>query len=96
MVYEGQVKNGVVVLDDPVTLPEGAKVRVELAEREPDRSMTDDQATTLGEKLMKFAGKAVGLPPDAARNHDHFEFKREYRTFRPKEPGAAGQEAKTG
>jgi hypothetical protein len=72
MVYEGQVKNGVVVLDDPVALPEGAKVRVELTERELERSLMDEQAKTLGEKLMKFAGKAVGLPPDAARNHDHY------------------------
>jgi len=27
---------------------------------------------TLGQKLMKYAGKAVGLPEDAARNHDHY------------------------
>jgi uncharacterized lipoprotein YbaY len=72
MVYEGQVKNGVVVLDDLVALPEGAKVRVELAERRLEPSPMDEQAKTLGEKLMKFAGKAVGLPPDAARNHDHY------------------------
>jgi len=27
---------------------------------------------TLGEELMKFAGKAKGLPRDLARNHDHY------------------------
>ena len=33
MVYRGHVKNGVVVLDEAVPLPEGAKVTVELVER---------------------------------------------------------------
>lgn len=38
MSYPGHVRNGVVVLDAPVNLPEGAAVRVELAE-------SDDQAS---------------------------------------------------
>jgi hypothetical protein len=29
-------------------------------------------APALGQKLLKFAGRAKGLPPDAARNHDHY------------------------
>ena len=28
--------------------------------------------TTLGQRLMKFAGTAKGLPTDLARNHDHY------------------------
>ena len=27
---------------------------------------------TLGDRLMKFAGTAPGLPHDLARNHDHY------------------------
>lgn len=27
---------------------------------------------TLGQRLMKFAGTAKGLPADTARNHDHY------------------------
>lgn len=27
---------------------------------------------TLGQRLMKFAGRAAGLPSDLARNHDHY------------------------
>lgn len=33
MTYPGHVRNGVVVFDDPVKLPEGAAVRVELSGR---------------------------------------------------------------
>jgi hypothetical protein len=29
MVYNGHVENGVVVLDNPVTLPDGLKVQIE-------------------------------------------------------------------
>jgi hypothetical protein len=69
MVYRGHVKNGVVVLDETVNLPEGAEVNVELpGDAEP---IVDEHGQTLGQKLLKHAGKAVGLPADAARNHDH-------------------------
>jgi hypothetical protein len=53
-----------VVLDEEVELPDGAPVQVEL--------LDTDAGSTLGERLMKFAGKAEGLPPDLARNHDHY------------------------
>jgi hypothetical protein len=71
MGYNGHVKNGIVVLDDPVQLPEGAKVRVEILES-GEEVLVDEDGQTLGQKLLKHAGKAVGLPPDAARNHDHY------------------------
>ena len=38
MGYLGHVRNGVVVLDGPVELPEGAAVRVELAESDQEAS----------------------------------------------------------
>ena len=41
MVYRGHVENGVVVLDEPVLLPDGAKVRVELEEPEPELSLAE-------------------------------------------------------
>ncbi|NLF07764.1 MAG: hypothetical protein GX594_07260 [Pirellulaceae bacterium] len=65
MVYRGHVRNGVIELDDPPELPEGIEVQVAVAQFEtPD--------STLGERLMKFAGKLEGLPSDLARNHDHY------------------------
>jgi len=65
MVYRGRVRNGVVVVDGAPDLPEGAEVQVELLP-------TEERGSTLGQRLMKFAGVLRGLPPDLARNHDHY------------------------
>lgn len=70
MVYRGRVKNGVVVLDSPGVLPEGAEVRVEIVPSESKTPLLDDKGQTLGQKLMKYAGRAVDLPEDAAVEHD--------------------------
>ena len=72
MLYPGRVKNGVVVLDDSVTLPEGLEVRVGIPSPESASPPLDDDGQTLGQKLLKYAGKAQGLPADAALNHDHY------------------------
>jgi len=65
MSYVGTVANGVVVLPPEARLDDGTKVRVEPVAAEP-------AAGTLGQRLMKFAGTADGLPSDMARNHDHY------------------------
>ncbi len=65
MEYMGTVSNGVVVLENNGSLPEGARVRVSLLE--PSRD-----AETLGQRLLRFAGVARGLPSDMAENHDHY------------------------
>lgn len=74
MLYEGTVKGGVVVLaGDP--LPDGTRVRVEPLPADvatPIDAAAPASEPTLGQRLMKFAGRARGLPPDAARNHDHY------------------------
>ena len=72
MVLRGHVKGGVVVLEPPHSLPEAPEVRVETVAPEGDQPLLDEKSQTLGEKLMKYAGKAVGLPEDAALNHDHY------------------------
>jgi hypothetical protein len=72
MVYRGHVRKGVVVLDDSVTLPEGLAVSVEPSITGQEIPGIDQNGETLGQKLMKHAGKAVGLPPDLAENHDHY------------------------
>lgn len=64
MSYLGEVKNGVIVLEEKASLPEGLKVRIEPLEAE--------EAPTLAERLKDFIGKATGLPSDMARNHDHY------------------------
>ena len=52
MTFKGHVKNGVVLLDDGATLPEGAEVRVELA---PARSTAPLPAEERGWPLGYFA-----------------------------------------
>jgi hypothetical protein len=72
MVYNGHIEKGVVIIDDPVTLPEGLKVQIETAPTGPYERAAKDNTETLGQMLLKHAGKAVGLPQDLAENHDHY------------------------
>ena len=65
MTYRGRVKNGVVVLDPPATLPEGISVRVEPQE-------TTDLLQSLKDGLRGFSGTVQGLPEDLADCHDHY------------------------
>lgn len=84
--FTGQVLNGMIVLDAGAPpLPDGTKVRVEL---EPVAGLgVDDPATrpegrdeviaqrdldALRDLLLSFAGKAQGLPPEMAAQHDHY------------------------
>ena len=66
MTYKGRVKDGVVVFDDRVRLPEGAQVEVTL----PDDS--EGIRPSLFERLESVIGRAQGLPPDASENVDHY------------------------
>ena len=81
MNYRGHVKDGLVVLDTPGLLPEGAEVRIEVVSSEKEGPLLDEKGETLGDKLMKFAGRAVGLPEDAAVNHDHYLYGTRCRIF---------------
>ena len=65
MTFRGRVRNGVIIFDPPVTLPEGAEVEVSAAVDETD-------APTWAEVFKDVTGKAEGLPADMARNHDHY------------------------
>ncbi len=71
MTYRGHVENGAVVLDDRVTLPEGAKVEVALLES-PGSTSEDGAIPSLYERLEPVIGIAEGLPADFAKNHDHY------------------------
>jgi hypothetical protein len=70
MTYRGHIKNGVVVLDEGSSLPEGTEVLVHrVGEAEVS---TQDTGETLGQRLLKLAGRAKGLPSEASINHDHY------------------------
>jgi hypothetical protein len=66
MTYHGQIKNGMIVLEQPVDLPEGSCVRVDI------RPLGPASKGTLSERLLRRAGRAEDLPPDASRNLDHY------------------------
>lgn len=63
MIYNGEIRNGVIVLDPTDSLPEGSKVRVEVLPA--PSAMSDDDL--LG--MLEFAGDA-GVT-DLATNIDH-------------------------
>ena len=77
MDYEGTIKGGVVVFTSEAALPKGTRVRVQpLAEAAASPPPpADPQQQPLGKRLMKFAGRARGLPADASRNHDHYIYR---------------------
>src|SRR5262249_438658 len=72
MTIRGQVRNGVVVLDNGGKLPEGSKVSVRvLGKRKPIKERRS-KPKVVPSGLMKHAGKVADLPTDAARNLDHY------------------------
>ncbi len=70
MTYRGYVENGRIVLNDPVTLPEGSEVEVTpVAVPQEDRP---EEGPTWAEVFKDVIGKAEGFPADYSRNHDHY------------------------
>jgi hypothetical protein len=69
MTYHGRVKNGVIVLDEPVPLPEGTEVKIEPVEPVTEKPSVWD-------KLLELEGTAHGLPADVAERHDHYRRQR--------------------
>ncbi len=64
MSYVGEVRNGVVVLEEGTGLAEGTRVRVEPLEQPPQ--------PTLAQTIKPWVGILEGMPPDLALNHDHY------------------------
>jgi len=72
MMYHGHVENGRIILDDSVALPDGLKVEVMVRHPQPPPADSNEEASTLYERLKPAIGTAKGLPADAARNVDHY------------------------
>lgn len=64
MVYRGRIRAGVVVLDEPVSLPDGMEVKVEPVE--------PPSPPTLAEQFAEIIGTVPDLPADMAENHDRY------------------------
>jgi hypothetical protein len=65
MTIDGFVANGTIVLADGVQLPEGTQVEVVV------KTAVEKSGSSLA-SLLKYAGAVKDLPPDMARNHDHY------------------------
>lgn len=70
MAYKGHVRNGAIVLDEPINLPGCAVVSFEIAMVEVVKN--DHETPTLAERLASVIGKAEGLPADGSENHDAY------------------------
>jgi len=64
MVYQGHVKQGAIVLDEPANLPEGAQVTVDVEDTTPIPS--------LYEQHKDIIGIIDDMPEDMAAQHDHY------------------------
>ena len=62
MTYKGYIRNGAVVLNEPVRLPDGSQVLIQPVEA----------PATLGELFRDVAGKGQDLPDDGSIQHDHY------------------------
>jgi len=69
MSFQGHIHNGVAVFDEPVSLPEGLKVRIIPIAKLPTGSTG---RKTLAERFGSVIGAAHDLPEDMAENHDQY------------------------
>lgn len=72
MTLRGHIENGVVVLDDPIDLPDGSRVQCELTALDTPQQTLPETHTGMFADLMDFAGSVKGAPPDGSRNHDQY------------------------
>lgn len=69
MSFDGHIENGVAVFDEPVSLPDGLKVRIVPVADTPPR--TGDRKT-LAERFKNVIGAVDDLPADLAEKHDQY------------------------
>ena len=72
MTYRGKVKNGVVVLDKPDALPDGAVVSVRAVSGARGTARPAKGTRTKYDRYKRCVGKAKSMPPDASVNIDHY------------------------
>lgn len=72
MTYRGRMQGGVVVLDEPAGLADGTVVTVQPVTPQPSVDVVGPVPSPMAKSLLELAGRAKGLPKDAARNHDHY------------------------
>jgi hypothetical protein len=71
MTHRGQMRKGMVVMDDPGAIPDGTMVSVRPLKggARPEKKR---RSVSLYERLKPFIGIADDLPADISINHDHY------------------------
>jgi hypothetical protein len=69
MSFEGHIENGVAVFDEPVSLPDGLKVRIVPVADTPHKP---SGRKTLVERFKNVIGAVDDLPADMAEKHDEY------------------------
>ena len=69
MSLEGRIHDGSVVFNQPVSLPEGTRVRIEPV---TDQIADSSEGQSLLEELRNAVGSVDNLPTDMAANHDYY------------------------
>ena len=64
MVYHGHIQNGLVIIDDQISLPDGTAVLVE--------TVTPEKGKSLAERFQDVIASVSDLPADMAENHDRY------------------------
>jgi len=76
MTLTGHVENGQIVLDDPISLADGVRVRLELISEQPDKVADSNTATdseqSFYDRHKSWMGSVKDAPSDYAVNHDHY------------------------
>ena len=72
MTIEGHIEKGVVVFDQPVSLPDGTAVRVEVVPAPSERPSTAESTGHFLKHYKNVIGSVTDMCPDAALNHDHY------------------------
>ena len=72
MTHRGTMRNGVVVLDRPGALPDGAEVSVRAVRGRATRGEAKSRPRSLYERYKRFIGAVKDLPPDMSSNLDHY------------------------
>jgi hypothetical protein len=75
MSFEGHIQDGVVVFDEPIELPDGTPVRVEVVGPRVGENSNEPQPGHFLKHYQKVIGVITELPPDAALNHDHYLYR---------------------
>jgi predicted DNA-binding antitoxin AbrB/MazE fold protein len=72
MTYRGQVKNGVIVPESGVDLPEGTEVRIHIEKSSNATEKADVAERSMYERYKNIIGVIKDLPPDASERVDEY------------------------